>query len=166
MQGSTERVWNGRIRSRLHIAVIIYVFVISLAVYGAFRGPDLDDPMQMFYLWAIVVAGILYGLMAATSATDVRVTIGDGTLEVEVMATMLRYRRGVVKRVPRERLAKVYEKVVRGVVHNVMLRDGLDRNLAAFPRFLDEEGHGELVAAIIEWGNQPSGPSPEPPEPR
>ncbi len=140
----------------MHIAVIIYALVIALAIYGALRGTDLDDPLQRFYLWAIVVAGVLYGLMVASSATEVTVAIDDGTLEVEVMATMLRYRRGVVKRVPRERLSKVYERSMRGLVHNVQLRDATGRNLAAFPRFLEREDHARMVAAIIEWGNQPS----------
>jgi hypothetical protein len=166
LQGSYDQVWRGRIRSRLNLAIIIYVFVIVLAIYGAFMGPDLEDPMQRLYLWILVVAGILYGLMVTTYATEVRVEIENGTLEVEVTATMLRYRKSVIRTVKRDQLAKVYEKVVRGIVHNVILRDELGRNLAAFPRFLDEGGHAEMIAAIIEWGDQPSGASSEPSEPR
>ena len=154
MTSDGERTWKGRTRPRTGVAIVVYAVAGALLATAFVRG-DLQDLGDRWPFLVLLVAGALsYGLLVASSWAEVELTLSGGRMRVVVREGLLSQTREGIHEVGRGDMAKVRERVVRGLVHNVFIEGPNGRRLCAFPRFLDRRQHDEMVQAVVEWGGR------------
>ena len=154
MTSDGERTWLGRTRPRTGVAMVVYAVAGALLAIAFVRG-DLQDLGDRWPFVLLLVAGALsYGLLVARSWAEVELTLSGGRMRVVVREGLLSQTREGIHEVDRGDVAKVRERVVRGLVHNVFIEGPNGKRLCAFPWFLDRKQHDEMVHAVVEWGSR------------
>jgi hypothetical protein len=149
-----ERTWKGRTRPRTGVAIVVYTAAGALLAAAFVRG-DLQELGDRWPFAVLLVAGALsYGILIARSWAEVELTLTGGRMRVVVREGLLSQTREGIHVVDRRDMAKVRERVVRGLVHNVFVEGPDGRRLCAFPRFLDMGQHDEMVHDVVVWGGR------------
>ena len=156
MTGEAGGRWSRRTKTKPHLALLVLAVAIGLAVITVLLDRISFTSSDLVYIGLAVGGSIILVLLVTFSWTEVTVELEGDTFAVETRAGILGHARLYERRVPRERMVKIKERGIPGLVETVVVLDREGRTLAAFPRFLDEEEHEAMIAAILEWGNQPS----------
>lgn len=154
-------VWTGRREPNTTVAWVIIAIGTGLMVIALYQVMFLDASLNIWFLAMLVVGMVAYAAISFTSSVEMVVDLGEGELHYtkREMSVGQVVRRKTLS-VDRSRMAKVVERSAGFGVRVVRIEDAGGRRLLTFPEFLAPEEHDEMIAAIIEWGNQPSSPSP------
>jgi hypothetical protein len=152
--------WTGRREPNTSFAWTIIAVGTGLLVVSMFQIVYWDTPYNIWYLALLVTGLVGYAIISFTSFVEMVVELVDEELVYRKMERTMGFliREGSIK-VQRSKIAKVVERNAGFGVRVVRIENEVGRRLMVFPEFLDPEEHDEMIAAIIEWGNQlPSSP--------
>ena len=136
------------------IAILVYAIAAILLVIALLRG-TLEDPGGRWpYVALLAMGATSYGILVALSWAEVEVALFEKRLRVVIREGVLSQTRERTHEIVRSDIAKVRERVVMRLVHNVFVEGRGGRRLCGFPRFLAPGEHDEMVSAIIEWGGR------------
>jgi hypothetical protein len=135
------------------------VFIIAGALigYSIIGGVSVDRGQIWLFSALVLLGAIAYAALALFSWTEVEIRLeGDALVGVvrEGVGSTSRDRRAEVIR---GEVAKIVERRNLGLLNMVYLRDGAGRTLYAFPQFLQDGRHDEMISAILDWVNMARG---------
>jgi hypothetical protein len=147
----------GRREPNTASAWVIIAIGIGLVAVAIFQVMYLDATFNMWFLALLVIGLVAYGAMSFTSSVEMVVELVDEELRFTKTERALgKSIRDTTLMVERDRISKVVERNAGLGIRVVKIEDADRRKLLVFPEFLDVKEHDEMIAAIIEWGNQPS----------
>ena len=156
MPAGTGRAWSGRIRPNLHLGLAIYALAFTMVALGFLTGHARTDLTGLAFLAILLWGAAMYGFTLVSAWREISVSIEGDVLRVKARYGGLG--RSVHERtwtIGRGEVVKLRERWVLGIP-GVWLYDGSGQVLTSFRRFLEEDEHERMVAAILEWGGQPS----------
>lgn len=154
-------VWTGRREPNTTVAWVIIAIGTGLLVIAMYQVMFLDASLNIWFLTMLVVGMLAYAAISFTSSVEMVIELGDEELHYTKRERSVgKVVRKKTLSVDRSRMAKVVERNAGFGVRVVRIEDAEGRRLLTFPEFLGPEEHDKMIAAIIEWGNQPSSPPP------
>lgn len=146
--------------------LIVTVIVAALLLWGIQTGDIWEWGHPFFPLELFITLWILFTILIPFSWFEVEITILGDDLEVVVREGLGKWSKERAYVAPRDRIARIIERGFLYLMLAVVVEDEKGRRLAIFPKFLLTDEHKRMIATILEWGNQPSGASPEASGPR